>query len=331
MKAIFTKKLGFTALMLVLLLALAACGKSAADTPAASGAAAASPAASEAAKATAAPADNEKIVYKAANGDVEIPKHPKRIVLLADYFGYFQILGITPVGATNYTFENPFYEGKLNGVTNIGDGTNAEKILALQPDLILTWNAEGVPAMSKIAPTVLIEYGKLSYKDQLREFGRMTDTLPKAEAWISSWESKIAQVKPQVQAAVGEKTISIVQTDAKNIYVFGDKFGRGGEIMYGELGLKSTALTKTEAIDKGPGYTSISLEKLPEFVGDYVFTSTWQMTSDGSQTYESSVWKNLPAVKAGKVFQIHPIGWYFNDPISMEGQLDFIVKSLTAK
>ncbi|ANE48692.1 iron(3+)-hydroxamate-binding protein fhuD [Paenibacillus swuensis] len=271
------------------------------------------------------------VVYKAANGDVEIPKNPKRIVLLADYFGYFQQLGIKPVGVSNYSFQNPFYEGLLDGVENLGDGKSAEKILALQPDLILTWDPNSVEAMKKIAPTVLIEFGKLNYKEQLREFGRMTGTLDQAEAWLTSWETKIAEVKPKVQEAVGDKTISIMQIDAKNVYVFGDKFGRGGEIIYGELGLNSTALTKAETIDKGPGYATVSLEKVPDFAGDYMFTSSWSMEKDGSEVYNTPVWKNLPAVKSGNVFNIHPIGYYFNDPISMEGQLKFIVESLTGQ
>ena len=329
------RKISFIVVIMLFAVAVTACGggtgsnpKAPADEPNAANTTGESPAAgNNGAGGTS--QDSDTVTYKAANGDIAIPKQPKRIVLVADYYGYFLTLGIKPVGVSNYTFQNPFYEGKLDGVQNIGDGRNMESILALQPDLILAWDAKAAEQLGKIAPTVVIEYGKLNYKDQLREFGRMTDTVDKAEAWIASWEAKLAEVKPKVQQAVGDRTVSIMQTDAKNIYVFGDKFGRGGEIIYGELGLKATELTKKETIDAGPGYTNISLEKLPEFAGDYIFTSTWTMDSDGSATYDSVIWKSLPAVKQNRVFNIHPIGYYFNDPISMEGQLAFIVSSLT--
>ncbi len=41
-----------------------------------------------------------------------------------------------------------------------------------------------------------------------------------------------AEAKPKVQAAVGDKTVSILQPYAKGIYAFGHNFGRGGDILY---------------------------------------------------------------------------------------------------
>ncbi|MDQ8734299.1 hypothetical protein [Paenibacillus sp. LHD-38] len=52
--------------------------------------------------------------------------------------------------------------------------------------------------------------------------------------------------------------------------MFGHNYGRGGEIIYGEFGLKAPAEAQKEAIDSGTGWTSISLEKLPEFSGDII-------------------------------------------------------------
>ncbi|WP_424766503.1 iron-hydroxamate ABC transporter substrate-binding protein [Paenibacillus sp. sgz302251] len=272
--------------------------------------------------------ESETVTYKAANGDIEIPKNPKRIALLADYFGYFMQLGIKPVAVTNYSFQNPFFEGLLDGVENIGDGSDLEKIIAAQPDLIFTWDEKSVEQLEKIAPTILIQYGALNYKDQLKEFGKITGTEAKAEEWLASWDAKIAEAKPKLQESVGDKTISIIQTDGKNVYVFGDKFGRGGEILYQELGLNATPATKKETIDQGPGYASISLEKLPEFAGDYIFGGAWTLENTADLLYDSAIWKELPAVKANNVFEIHPIGFYFNDPISLEKQLDFFLTNL---
>ena len=88
-----------------------------------------------------------------------------------------------------------------------------------------------------------------------------------------------------------------MQTNGKEIFVFGDQFGRGGSIVYQDLGLKATKLTKEKAIDEGPGYTSISLEKLPDFAGDYIFIGPWESSGDDSAVLNTSIWKNLGAVK----------------------------------
>lgn len=310
---------------ILLISVLAACGQAQTTNTESAGNAGSS--------APAAEAENTTITYKAANGDVEVPAHPERVVVLADsYYGYLEALGIKPIATTNKPFDSAFLKDTTDGVTNLGDTPEVEKVLALNPDLIIVWDGDAnLEKYQQIAPTVAIKYGEYTYKEQLQEFGKMTGTEDKAKELAAAWETKINEVKPKVEAAVGDKTVSIIQPYAKGIYVMGDRFGRGGEIMYQELGLKATEMTKKEAIDNGPGYVSISLENVPDFAGDYIFTAPWGGDADteGTSLYGSSLWKELPAVKAGHVFNIDPIAYYFNDPISMDAQLDFIVKSLT--
>jgi ABC-type Fe3+-hydroxamate transport system substrate-binding protein len=43
----------------------------------------------------------------------------------------------------------------------------------------------------------------------------------KADKWLAEWDKKTAAAKTKVQKAVGSKTISIMQTNGKDIYVFG--------------------------------------------------------------------------------------------------------------
>ncbi|WP_322924817.1 iron-hydroxamate ABC transporter substrate-binding protein [Paenibacillus campi] len=319
-------------LMTILLVAvLAACGQAQTGSQSESGnASTATDNNNEAATSTEAQAT---IKYKAANGEVDVPSHPKRIVVLADsYYGYFVALGLKPIATVDHVFTSSMLKGTTDGVTNLGATPKVEEVLALNPDLIVVWDGDANLAnYEKVAPTVAIKYGQYTYKQQLQEFGKMTGTEDKAKELAAAWESKINEAKPKVQAAVGDKTVSIIQPYAKGVYVMGDRYGRGGEIIYQELGLKGTPMTEQKAIQSGPGYVDISLENVPDFAGDYIFTSPWGGDGDttGLALYNSSLWKNLPAVKAGHVFTIDPIAYYFNDPISMDAQLAFIVKSLT--
>ncbi|MFK3895607.1 iron-hydroxamate ABC transporter substrate-binding protein [Bacillus subtilis] len=309
------KKLGAAFFALLLIAALAACGNNSESKGSASDSKGA-----------------ETFTYKAENGNVKIPEHPKRVVVMADgYYGYFKTLGINVVGAPENVFKNPYYKGKTDGVENIGDGTSVEKVIDLNPDLIIVWTTQGadIKKLEKIAPTVAVKYDKLDNIEQLKEFAKMTGTEDKAEKWLAEWDKKVAAAKTKIKKAVGDKTISIMQTNGKDIYVFGKDFGRGGSIIYKDLGLQATKLTKEKAIDQGPGYTSISLEKLPDFAGDYIFAGPWQSGGDDGGVFESSIWKNLNAVKNGHVYKMDPIGFYFSDPISLEGQLEYITESLT--
>ncbi|WP_376747381.1 iron-hydroxamate ABC transporter substrate-binding protein [Brevibacillus reuszeri] len=316
------KRLGFIVFLLFLTGLLAACGKPNTDS--------ASSQTQAKTTATTASLAAEMITYKAANGEVLIPKKPQRVVILADvYFGHFVTLGFKPVAATDYVFNNPFYKGLLDGVENVSDGTSLEKILDMKPDLIIAYNPNDLAGeLAKIAPTVLVNFGEKDTKELLKEFGRMTGTEEKAEAWIAQWNKKIAEAKPKVVEKVGTKTVSILQPTQKELYVYGNSFGRGGDIMYDEFGLKAPASTQKDAIDSKVGWVQISAEKIPEYAGDYVFTAPWTKDLDGKFVYDSVLWKNLPAYKNNHMYSFDPVGFYFNDPISMDGQLDFVIKSL---
>ncbi|WP_237391617.1 iron-hydroxamate ABC transporter substrate-binding protein [Paenibacillus dendrobii] len=273
----------------------------------------------------------ETVIFHAGNGDIKVPKQPKRIVDLTDFYtGYFLALGVQPVGVSTGAIENPYLKGKLDGVEDIGTDPSPEKILELNPDLIITYSGtEGIDKLEQIAPVVAIDFGKKNYKDQMIDFGKLTGKEEEAKAWVDQWNQKINDLKPKVQAALGDKTVSILNPYAKGLFVFGHNYGRGGEIIYDEFGLKAPPEAQKAAIDSGTGWASISIEKLPEFSGDIIFTCPWSGdTTDPKIVYDSAIWKGLPAVKNGHVFQLNPKGDTYNDPVTLEAQLNFITDSL---
>ncbi|WP_246096395.1 ABC transporter substrate-binding protein [Paenibacillus sinopodophylli] len=318
---------------IMLTLLLGACGQAADNSEQANQTAenGSSPAPSEVAEADPAASEGETVTFKADNGDITVPKNPKRIVdTTAFYSGYFLELGAKPVGILQSAMDNPYFEGMLDGVESLGEAPTPEQILSLNPDLIIVFNGiEGVDKLQEIAPVVAFDYGKRNYKEQMLEFGKLTGKETEAQAWVQQWEKKISDIKPEIQAAVGDKTISILNPYEKGVYVFGHNYGRGGDIIYGEFGLKAPPEAQKETIDSGTGWASISLEKLPEFSGDIIFTSPWSGdNSDPNIVYDNAIWKALPAVKAGNVFQLKADADTFNDPITFEAQFKFITESL---
>ncbi len=335
-------------LALAVLLVLSACGQTATSSTAKTDQAAAETqtsndqaansaektdqASTEEAKDTAA-AEGETVTYASDVGDVQVPKDPKRIVDLTGFTtGYFVALDAPVVGALSGAMNNKYIKEQLaaEGTTDLGETPTAEPILSLKPDLIVVYKGtEGIDQLSTIAPVVQLEYGKHNYKDLMVLLGKLTNREEAAKSWVEQWDKKIAELKPQVQAAVGDRTVSILNPYAKGVYVFGHNFGRGGEIIYGEFGLKAPAKAQAEAIDSGTGWASLSLELLPEYAGDIIFTSPWSGDdSDPEIVYGNSIWKNLPAVKAGHVFKMDATSDTYNDPMSLEGQLKFITDSL---
>lgn len=273
----------------------------------------------------------EMVTYHASNGDIQVPKHPKRIVDITSFdTGYFLALGIKPVGITDGALHNPYFEGMLDGVQGLGEEASLEHILELNPDLIVAFSGmEGLDKMAEIAPVVAIQYGAKNMRDQMLDYGTLTGKEVEAKAWVEQWDQKINELKPQVLAAVGDKTVSILNPFSGGLFVFGKSYGRGGEIIYNEFGLKAPPEAQKEAIDSGTGWATISLEKLPEFAGDIVFTCPWAGdSSDPKIVYDSPIWNKLPSVKSGNIFQLDPTADTYSDPVTLAGQLDYITESL---
>lgn len=278
---------------------------------------------------------SDTVTYEGPNGSFDILEDPQNIVVLApSYVGYFLALDEKPIGATTQALENPYFDEEMTeGIEDLGDGTSVEQVLSLEPDLIVTLSSdENLEQLQDVAPTVTIDYGQLPFKEQLQEFGTMTGEEEAAEEWITEWDSSIEENRASVEESVGDRTISLIQPFEKGVYVFGNTFARGGEIIYDEFGLSAPEAVQEDAIDSGEGFVNVSLEALDDYAGDIIFTSPWQESETGSadEVYESNVWQNLPAVEEDNVYELDTAASFFNDPVSLESQLDFVVESLEA-
>ncbi|MBA4493994.1 iron-hydroxamate ABC transporter substrate-binding protein [Paenactinomyces guangxiensis] len=267
-------------------------------------------------------------IYHSENGDIEVPANPKRIAVLAPaYAGNLLKLGITPIAVDKWPKGNKFYEGKLDDVEEITEDS-LEKLLSLNPDLIIAYsNNKNIKKYSEIAPTVSFTYEKYNYLEQHIEIGKLVGKEKEARAWVEEWQKKAQAEKKKVREAIGENaTATVIDTFGKDMYVYGDNWGRGTEVIYQALGLKAPKKVEQEVF--GRGYKAISAEVIPQYAGDYIFVGQGDETTNHS-FMETDVWKGIPAVQKNHVIKFDSKSSYFNDPITLEKEMEFIVKALT--
>ncbi len=300
-------------LLIACLLTLAACGNSNSDDQ------------SEDKKSS----DSTSTVdYELDNGKtIEIPKNPKRIVLMgASYTGNLLDLGIKPVGVDSYAFQSDILKPELEGVEQLGAG-DVEKIVELKPDLILSFDTDkNNDKYSKIAPTIPFTYTKHNYLDIHKELGKIVNKEKEAQAFIDQWNEKTADDSKEIKAQIGEDTtVSIYQIFQKKIYVYGDNWGRGSEIIYQAFDL---AMPESVTKDVKPtGWKEISAEEIGKYAGDIMMISS-DTGKISNSIVESKVWKNLDAVKNNRVINYDSEDFWFNDPISLEHQREVLKKEL---
>jgi len=271
---------------------------------------------------------SETITYQSEDGPVKVPANPKRVVVLGSYAGNVMSLGVNIVGVDSWSKMNPRFEKKLKGVEEVSD-ENLEKIIKLKPDLIIGLSTtKNVDKLKKIAPTVTYTYDKVDYLTQHVEIGKLLNKEKEAQSWVNDFKKRAAKAGSDIKAKIGEDTtVSVIENFDKQLYVFGDNWGRGTEILYQEMKLKMPEKVKDMALKDG--YYAISPEVLPEYAGDYLIFSKNQ---DGDTSFEKTdTYKNIPAVKNNHVFEANAKEFYFNDPITLDYQLDFFTQKFLGK
>jgi len=296
----------------VLLILMSACGSQTAK-----------PADESAAKEPAKAEQPATITYQSETGPIEVPSHPERVVVLSTFAGNVMSLGVNPVGVDSWSKMNPKFEDKLKDVQEVSD-ENLEKIIELDPDLIIGLSTiKNVDKLKEIAPTVTYTYGKVDYLTQHIEIGKVLNKEKEATAWVDDFKQRAAKAGADIKAKIGENTtVSVIENFDKQLYVFGDNWGRGTEILYQEMKLKMPDKVKEMALKEG--YYALSAEVLPEFSGDYVILSKNSDADNSFQNTES--YKNIPAVKNNHLFEVNAKEFYFNDPLTLELQLSFFIE-----
>ncbi|HEL9642662.1 TPA: ABC transporter substrate-binding protein [Streptococcus suis] len=261
----------------------------------------------------------------------DIPKNPKKVVNFAySYTGYLLQLGID---VSSYSLDleknSPAFGDKLKDVPQLTTA-DTEAIAAQKPDVILVFSGDdNLETLKEIAPVIEITYGKSDYLKMLTDIGQIFGKEKEAQAWLDQWDKKVATAKEELKGLIDtSSTFTVMDFFDKNIFLYGNNFGRGGELIYRALGFAAPAKVQEDIINK-EGWFGVSQEALPEYVGDYVLVNVNDKTKEAAASLkESDIWKNLPAVKNGHVIEIDYNLFYFSDPMSLDLQIDAFVSEI---
>ena len=297
-------------ILFILLLVLAACGSN--DSNGSDG------------KAPSSDNGDETITYESEDGPVKVPADPQRVVVLSSYAGDLIDLDIPIVGADAWSMQNPRFKDSLKDAEEVTED-DLEKIIELKPDLIIGLSGlKNLDKLKEIAPTVTFTYGKLNYLDQHVEIGKLVNKEDDAQNWVDDFTKRAADAGEQIKEKIGaDATVSVVENFDKQLYVYGDNWGRGTEVLYQAMGLNMPQKVKEDALEAG--YLALSTEVLPEYMGDYVILSKFDDTDTSVE--ESESFQNTDAAKNNQVYVVDGDAFYFNDSNTLDYQLEFIKES----
>ncbi|AWN62238.1 ABC transporter substrate-binding protein [Streptococcus sobrinus] len=262
----------------------------------------------------------------------KVPKNPKKVVNFAySYTGYLLELG---VDVSSYSLDNeknsPAFGDKLKNAKKL-TSEDTEAIAAQKPDLIIAFSTDkNIKQLKKIAPVLVIEYGKRDYLQMLTDLGKVFDKEDKAKTWLANWKKKTAQAKQELKDYLPENaTFTVMDFYDKDIYLYGKNWGRGGELIYDALGYSAPKKVQDDVFKTG--YFGVSQEVLGDYMGDYALLNVSKATKNSAASLkESDVWKNIPTVQNKHVLEVDEELFYFSDPMSLDKQLPAFVKAVKA-
>ncbi|WP_327347827.1 iron-siderophore ABC transporter substrate-binding protein [Streptomyces europaeiscabiei] len=256
---------------------------------------------------------------KTVMGDVRIPAQPKKVVVLdTGELDDVTLLGVDPVGAVAPHFKTeggfPTYlEGELGNTTDVGPllEPNLEKIASLRPDLILSSKVRHEKVydkLSAIAPTVFTETTGGVWKENLKVHAEALGLEDEAAAELKEYETRAEALGAAIEKKDGTMpTVSVVRFVAGPTRLYASNSYSG--VVLDDVGFQRPK----SQISDDPAVTmkDVSPEEIDQADADLIFVTTADTPDKTQQKQVTSnpVWKDLPAVKDGKVFEVPDETW----------------------
>ncbi|TJZ44034.1 iron-siderophore ABC transporter substrate-binding protein [Streptomyces piniterrae] len=257
---------------------------------------------------------------KTVKGDVKIPSQPKRVVVLdTGELDDVTMLGIKPVGAVSPHMKTeggfPTYlKDEVKGVTDVGPllEPNLEKIASLKPDLILSSKVRHDKIYDKLkalAPTVFTETTGGPWKANLKAHAEALGLEKQAAKRLKSYEAQAKALGAAIKKKYDGKmpSASVVRFVAGPTRLY-QKSSYSGVVL-NDIGL--TRPKSQNSTDPEKTMLDVSPEEIDKADADLVFVTVAD-TPDKTQQKDvtsNPVWKDLPAVKNDKVFDVPDETW----------------------
>ncbi|MFH9267809.1 ABC transporter substrate-binding protein [Streptomyces sp. NPDC017546] len=279
-----------------------------------------------------------RTVKDATGKAVEIPAEPKRIVTLTqEDLDAVLALDIKPVGITNgQGLDKPpaYLADKVEGIDVVGNLLQPvmDKVVAAKPDLILAGDMQDeqvLKQLREITPATLVTMAPADdWKLFFRGVGNAVNKLDDANKFITGHEAAAKAAGEKLGAHKGAE-VSIVRWNPDGPSWMENKQFASGVAL--EMGLKRPSSQNKDGNAHTP---SLSLEKIDEIDGDWLFLST--LTSDGEKALKDvqskPAYKELDAVKNGHAVTVDGSVWSTRGgPLAAGVVLNDYVEALSAE
>lgn len=179
----------------------------------------------------------------------------RKIACLAPIFlGDLSVLGITP----HLVLERGWWEAPEVGLRKVAE--EAPELIFIPP---VTDDVHR--ALSRIAPVVMLDWKRYSWKERLLDISRALDISTVAERWLSYFEVKTENARYLVRKRLGDESVLLVNASGLGFRVFGMQMRKMKDLFYDDLQVTPPALVRNMSF-----LDVASVQELSELDSDHV-------------------------------------------------------------
>jgi iron complex transport system substrate-binding protein len=246
-----------------------------------------------------------------AMGETRIERAPVRVVTLdTGELDTAVELGIKPVGAVDYGADGlPAYfePGETEGVQVVGtiDQPNLEAIARLRPDVILSSKLRHEALygqLSQIAPTIFAERVGVTWKLNFDLFAQALGREEQAARTRERYARRVAELSQRLPSP--RPSISVVRVMPTNIRLYQRANFLG--LLLTDLGFPRPGPQNVDDFA-----AEVGLEQLDQADADVIVVAVFDVlkNTNADAVLSSPIWKQLPAVQAGRVHKVDDQTW----------------------
>ncbi|SFB39331.1 ABC-type Fe3+-hydroxamate transport system, substrate-binding protein [Cohnella sp. OV330] len=243
---------------------------------------------------------------------------------------YLVALGVTPILQFFHRgWGRQEYLG-LYGVPDFDIAVDDWTVLSShQPDFILLndghrrWNLE---RYSRISPVFKIPFAGEDWRLMLRSIGNVLGRQQEATAAVERLERQIAEARFRLGRTSAKESVAVLRISGQSIALYGGgACGYTGPLLYRGLGLTEPDIVRRMA--SGVRRVNLSLEELKELDADHLFV-TFEGHGEGRELLDSDVWQSLPAVRAGRAYEVDFLAWMNYGVLSHSRKISDVLQAM---
>ncbi|OBR66264.1 hypothetical protein A7K91_22765 [Paenibacillus oryzae] len=207
-----------------------------------------------------------------------------------------------------------------------------EQLEQCKPDVILGYEllAED-KRLYRYGAVAALSLLTLSWREQFRIIASIADRRERAEERLKDYDQRAAEANTVLdKRGIVRGTAAVWEIYSEVAYAFDETYGRGAQVLYGDLGFCKPAELVQQGLDK-KGFLSFPISEVADFDCDYLFIVAMEDSIESKKLFHSPAWGRLRAVARGRVYVINDFELFYGfDPGSTRLQLKRLIECLTS-